>query len=334
MTQTAPSKCGLTPPGAPGNPGVPPQGFLPARPPDGGNAAVFTVGAVAIGAETVIATLVAVLYSLQSEYHGGEGGLGWLSGTIFALVLLAVISVIAGLAGSATAVLPLVLLGRAVARRTGRRDSWQLTLATVAVVAAALALLIGSCMLLAGFGGPGDLLVHPVLALSLIVGLAPATLCARAAGNPGKPGARWRVLGGVALGGLGLLAVTLAVGVAAYGSGILKIYEPPRLAEADMVGTWTDGDGGSLRFEADGTVTAKGVTEYEATGEQSGASNCTGKWQLTENDGVGRPFELSIADCESLSSGWNIGGTEEHPTVFTWIGEPDSGERYILTRQR
>ncbi|SER39328.1 hypothetical protein SAMN05421870_101659 [Streptomyces qinglanensis] len=295
---------------------------------------MFTVGAVAIGAETVIATLVAVLYSLQSEYHGGEGGLGWLFGTVFALVLVAVISVIAGLAGSATAVLPLVLLGRAVARRTGRRDSRQLTLVTVAVVATALALLIGSCMLLADFGGPGDLLVYPVLALSLIVGLAPATLCARAAGNPGKPGARWRVLGGVALGGLGLLAVTLAVGAAAYGSGILKIYEPPRLTAADMVGTWTDGDGGSLRFEADGTVTAKGVNEYEATGEQSGASDCTGNWQLTENDGVDRPFELSIADCESLSSGWNIGGTEEHPTVFTWIGEPDSGERYILTRQR
>ncbi|MEW2217945.1 hypothetical protein AB0939_01325 [Streptomyces sp. NPDC006990] len=289
---------------------------------------------MAIGAETVIAALVAVLYSLQSESHGGEGGLGWLFGTVFALVLLAVLSMIAGLAGSAMTVLPLVLLGRAVARRTGRRDSWRLTLATVAVVAAALALLIGSCVLLAGFGGPGDLLVYPVLALSLIVGLAPATLCARAAGNPGKPGARWRVLGSVALGGLGLLAVTLAVGAAAYSSGILKIYEPPRLTEADMVGTWTDGDGGSLRFEADGTVSAKGVNEYEATGEQSGTSDCTGTWQLTANDGVDRPFELGIADCESLSSGWDIGGTEEHPTVFTWIGEPDSGERYILTRQR
>ncbi|MGW1355518.1 hypothetical protein ACWCQE_40705 [Streptomyces sp. NPDC002409] len=330
MTQTTPPTWGLTPPETPGNPGVPPQGFMPVRPPDGGNAAVFTVGAVAIGAETVIAALVAFLHILQSESHGGEGGLGWLFGTMFALVLLAVISMIAGLAGSAMAVLPLVLLERAVARRTGRRDSWQLTLATVAVVAVALALLIGSCMLLAGFGG---LLVYPVLALSLIVGLAPATLCARAAGNPGKPGARWRVLGGVALGGLGLLAVTLAIGVAAYSSGILKIYEPPRLTEADMVGTWTDGDGGSLRFEADGTVTAKGVNEYEATGEQSGACNRTGKWQLTENEGVGRPLELSIADCESLSFGWDIGGTEEHPTVFTWIGEPDSGERYILTRQ-
>ncbi|WP_345190848.1 hypothetical protein [Streptomyces lavendulae] len=285
---------------------------------------------MAVGAEAVIAALVAVLIVLQSEFHGGEGGLGWLFGTIFALVLLAVMSVIAGLAGSAMAVLPLVLLGRAVARRTGRRDSWQLTLATVAVVAVALALVIGSCTLLAGFGG---LLVYPVLALSLIVGLAPATLCARAAGNPGKPGARWRVLGGVALGGLGLLVVTLAVGVAAYSSGILKIYEPPQLTEADMVGTWTDGGGGSLRFEADGTVTAKGVTKYEATGEQSGASNCTGTWQLTENEGD-RPFELSISDCESLSFGWDIGGTEEHPTVFTWIGEPDAGERYILTRQR
>ncbi|MFE0700714.1 hypothetical protein [Streptomyces sp. NPDC058872] len=289
---------------------------------------------MAIGAETVLAALVAVLYRLQFEYHGGEGGLGWLFGTVFALVLLAVVSTIAGLAGSAMAVLPLVLLGRVVARRTGRRDSWQLTLATVAVIAAALALLIGSWMLLSGFDGPGDLLVYPVLALSLIVGLAPATLCARAAGNPGKPGARWRVLGGVALGGLGLLAVTLAVGAAAYGSGVLKIYEPPRLTEADMVGTWTDGDGGSLRFEADGTVTARGVKEYEATGEQSGASHCTGKWQLTENDGVDRPFELRIADCESLRFGWDIGGTEEHPTVFIWIGEPDSGERYILTRQR
>ncbi|MEU9000898.1 hypothetical protein [Streptomyces sp. NPDC048551] len=285
---------------------------------------------MAVGAEAVIAALVAVLIVLQSEFHGGEGGLGWLFGTIFALVLLAVMSVIAGLAGSAMAVLPLVLLGRAVARRTGRRDSWQLTLATVAVVAVALALVIGSCTLLAGFGG---LLIYPVLALSLIVGLAPAILCARAAGNPGKPGARWRVLGGVALGGLGLLVVTLAVGVAAYSSGILKIYEPPQLTEADMVGTWTDGDGGSLRFEADGTVTAKGVIKYEATGEQSGASNCTGTWQLTENEGD-RPFELSIADCESLSFGWDIGGTEEHPTVFTWIGEPDAGERYILTRQR
>ncbi|MFI9118879.1 hypothetical protein ACIGW0_05625 [Streptomyces bikiniensis] len=289
---------------------------------------------MAIGVETVIAALVAVLYGLQSESHGGEGGLGWLFGTIFALVLLAVVAVIAGLAGSAVAVLPLVLLGRAVARRTGRRDSWQLTLATVAVVAVALALLIGSCTLLADFDGPGDLLVYPALALGLIVGPAPATLCARAAGNPGKPGARWRVLGGVALGGLGLFAVTLAVGVAAYGSGILKVYEPPRLTEADMVGTWTDDDGGSLRFEADGTVTAKDVSRYEATGERSGASDCTGKWQLTGNDGVGQPYELGIADCEGLSLGWDIGGTEEHPTVFTWIGERDSGERYVLTRQR
>ncbi|MFE1952092.1 hypothetical protein ACFW9D_16690 [Streptomyces sp. NPDC059524] len=285
---------------------------------------------MAIGAESVIAALVGVLYLLQSDSHGGEGGLGWLFGTMFALVLLAVISMIAGLAVSAMAVLPLVLLGRVVARRTGRRDSWQLTLATVAVGAVALALLIGSCMLLAGFG---DLLVYPILALSPFVGLAPAALCARAAGNPGKPGARWRVLGGVALGGLGLLAVTLAVGVAAYSSGILKIYEPPLLMEADMVGVWTDGDGGSLRFEADGTVTAEGVNEYEATGEQSGACNGTGTWQLAENEGVGRPLELSIADCESPSFGWDIGGTEEHPTVFTWIGEPDSGQRYILTRQ-
>ncbi len=334
MTQTTPPERGLTTPEAPGNPGVPPQVFVPVRPPDGGNAAVFTVGAVAIGAEAVLAALVAVLYGLQSESHGGEGGLGWLFGTVFALVLLAVVATIAGLVGSAMAVLPLVLLGRAVTRRTGRRDSWQLTLATVAVVAVALALLIGSCMLLAGFDGPGDLLVYPVLALGLIIGLAPATLCARAAGNPEKPGARWRVLGGVALGGLGLLAVTLAVGVAAYGSGILKIYEPPRLTEADMVGTWTDGDGGSLRFEADGTVTAKDVDQYEATGERSGASDCTGKWQLTGNDGVGRPYELGIADCEGLSFGWDIGGTEERPTVFTWIGERDSGERYVLARQR
>ncbi|MFF8604238.1 hypothetical protein ACF065_35145 [Streptomyces sp. NPDC015232] len=289
---------------------------------------------MALGAEAVIAALVGVLYSLQWESHGGEGGLGWLFGTVFALVLLAVVSVIVGLAGSAMAVLPLVLLGRAAARRTGRRDSWQLTLATVAVVAAVLALLIGSFVLLAGFAGPGDLLVYPVLALGLIVGLAPATLCARAAGNPAGPGARWRVLGGVALGGLGLFAVTLAVGAAAYGSGILKVYQPPRLAEADMVGTWTDGDGGSLRFEADGTVTAKGVHQYEATGERSGASDCTGTWQLNENDGAGRPYELRIADCEGLSLGWDIGGTKEHPTVFTWIGERDTGERYVLTRQR
>ncbi|MFI9004630.1 hypothetical protein [Streptomyces sp. NPDC053541] len=332
MTQTTPPEQGPIAMGAPGNPAVPPQGFTPVRPSGGGNAAVFTVGAVALGAEAVIAALVTVLYNLQLESHGGEGGLGWLFGTVFALVLLAVVSVVVGLAGSAMAVLPLVLLGRAVARRTGRRDSWQLTLAAVAVVAAALALLIGSCVLLAGFDGSGDLLVYPVLALGLLVVLAPAALCARAAGNPGQPGARWRVLGGVAVGGLGLFVVTLAVGVVAYGSGILTIYEPPRLAEADMVGTWTDGDGGSLRFEADGTVTAKGVHRYEATGERSGASDCTGTWQLTDNDSA--PHELGIADCEGLSLGWDIGGTKEHPTVFTWIGEPDTGDRYILTRQR
>jgi hypothetical protein len=42
---------------------------MPVRPPDGGNGAVFTVGAGAIGAETVIAALGAVLISLQSESH-------------------------------------------------------------------------------------------------------------------------------------------------------------------------------------------------------------------------------------------------------------------------
>ncbi|MFD5105901.1 hypothetical protein [Streptomyces cinereoruber] len=82
------------------------------------------------------------------------------------------------------------------------------------------------------------------------------------------------------------------------------------------------------------TATATGVNEHGATGERSGARDCTGKWQLTENEGVDRPYELGIADCEGLSFGWDIGGTEEHPTVFTWIGEPDSGERYVLARQR
>ncbi|MGW1008617.1 hypothetical protein ACWD4X_01010 [Streptomyces termitum] len=289
---------------------------------------------MALGIEAVVAALVGVLYGLRFESHGGEGGLGWLFGTVFAFVLLAVVSVIAGLAVSAAAVLPLVHLGRAVARRTGRADSPGLTLATVAVVSGALALLIGSCVLLAGFDGPGDLLVHPALALGLFAVLAPATLCARAAGNPGKPGARWKVLGGVALGGLGLLAVTAAGGAVAYGAGVLKVYEPPRLTAADMVGTWTDGRGGSLRFEADGTVTAKGVTGYAATGERSGTCDRAGTWRLAEGEGAGLPLELGIADCASLSSGWGIGGTEERPTVFAWIGEPDTGDRYVLTRQR
>ncbi|MFE5919951.1 hypothetical protein [Streptomyces sp. NPDC056468] len=316
MTQTMPAGWGQAV--------LPPQ---PVRPPGSGAWAAWLAGAVMLGAEAVTVVTAAYLLSFQDEWFLA-GGFPALFGYLVTAVVMAIFLTLFAVFGSTVAVLPLHLLSRWVARRKGRRDRWWWCLGVIAAVAAAVAIVVGSLVLRSGDAG---FLVYPLLWLGLVAALAPATLVARAAAGRRSTGARWAVVAAAAGGGVALWLVVLVAGIAAYPAGILKAYEPPRLTAGELAGTWSDGHGGTLRLEASGKAVANGADSYPFAADyedEPEECNGTGHWREgLQEDGIG----LDIEGCELPFM--TFGGTQDKPTLYYWIGDPDSGNRYILTRQ-
>ncbi|MFF9345114.1 hypothetical protein ACF1CG_35815 [Streptomyces sp. NPDC014773] len=133
--------------------------------------------------------------------------------------------------------------------------------------------------------------------------------------------------------GWGALAVTgaLVLGAVAFASGLVEEYRPPRLERAAFVGTWTDGRGGSMELAADGTATAAGLDDaWDSDGEER---ECAGRGTWTYEPGPGswgQELVLGVASCADGS--WYVGGTAERVVLYRFVGDPDSGDLYELTR--
>ncbi|SES37635.1 hypothetical protein SAMN05421870_12117 [Streptomyces qinglanensis] len=309
------------------------QGRTPPAPERVGGAgwtAVWLTGAVALSAEGVFALVVFFLVGLRDEHYiaGGFGAyIGYLLGAVIAMVVLG----LAGLAGSAAVVLPVVQLSRWSARRKERTETVRWCLAVCGAVAAAAALCIGVPTALLG----GSWTALPLVLLVAFLGLVPAVLCSRTVtvlrGNPARFGLAAAVLGC----GLALSAVVFVGGVAAYGTGLLQEYEPPRLTDAQLVGTWSDDRGGTLTLRADGTAVADelGVHGAETAdgADVSGHCSGSGSWAKGTSPSGTPQLDLDVSDCTE-PNGWDFGGTEEQPTLFHWIGDPDSLNRHVLHR--
>jgi hypothetical protein len=151
-----------------------------------------------------------------------------------------------------------------------------------------------------------------------------------------RTGTRFGLAGAVLLGGGTLSAVVLAGGLGAYATGLIQDYEPPRLTDAQLVGTWTDDDGGSLTLRADGTAVADYLAVH--TGETADGGDdpdrCggAGTWTRDPSPSGAPQLELDAGGCLE-GRAWHVGGTEEHPTLYHWIGDPDSLDRYVLHRR-
>ncbi|MDA0567943.1 hypothetical protein LG943_27005 [Streptomonospora sp. S1-112] len=284
--------------------------------------AAWLTGAAALSAEGALALVGYLLAGLRQEYYVAAGIPAYV-GYLVAAVITVVALGLAGLVGSAAVVLPLVRLSRRSARRAGRPETVRRCLAVCAAFAAAAAACVGMPAALLG----GGWTVLPLVLLAVLLGLVPAVLLARAVTVLRGTGARFGLAAAVSVCGPALAAVVLVGGLAAYGTGLVQGYEPPRPTAAQLVGTWADDRGGTLTLRADGSAVAEGLSVGGDAADRCGGS---GSWARGESPSGTPQLDLRVSGC---AEGWQFGGTEERPTLYHWIGDPDSLNRYTLHRE-
>ncbi|MFD4023894.1 hypothetical protein ACFWRV_10295 [Streptomyces sp. NPDC058576] len=283
--------------------------------------------------EAMIALIVSVCYGITQESPNAGGG-----SAMFVLLLpvIAVIATVVAGALSVGLVLPTVRLGDALGRRLGGREVWW----WVPVAAGAVSLLVvGGIVALAGGAGPVAVAVGWLLTTAALT--VPALLWRSR---------RERIFGPVLLWGVIAVVLTAVLGGVGFWTGLIQEYHPPALTSADIVGRWSDGKGGTVTFTADGRVAAVAVdddlddpgafddlddlNDFEAGGTRDGDDDlCTGQGTWTHEHGGGRwSQEVSITIDSCTFDYWNVGGTETRPTLYQYIGDPDSWDLYELTR--
>ncbi|MGW6295447.1 hypothetical protein [Streptomyces sp. NPDC055058] len=270
-----------------------------------------------LAAECALALCVfLVLIGREEDFYFSGGGtfLGLILGALLFVGVAGVVS----LTGSAV-VLPLVWLSRRWARRAGRADSTMRCLAVCVLAAAVAGAGAGAVWALLGGEGTALLFVAP----AVFVVLTPPALCARAVTAVRRTGVRLAVPAVVAIAGAALSAVVIAGGVVAYATGLLELYQPPRLTQEQLVGTWTDDRGGTLTLRADGTAVAENLGV-------DGRCSDSGTWEREEGTQDDLQLDLRSDDC--LTGTYEFAGTEERPSLFEWVGELDMYDRYILRR--
>ncbi|MEU2183744.1 hypothetical protein [Streptomyces thermolilacinus] len=233
------------------------------------------------------------------------------------LPFLLVAGAVVGAAVSWLLVLPTVWLSDVLGRRLSGRAAWW----WVPLVAAAG---------LAPVGGYAALGASPLTALGWwLVGTAaltvPALLC-----RVGRRG----MFGSVALWGTLVVLSAATVGAAAPHTGLVERYRPPVLTRDALVGTWTDGGGGTVTFAADGAVSVSGGTTHSLdtdfaviVGKCAGA----GTWTFeAARDAWAQKVHTAVEDC--AWDPWYVGGTRGRVVLYQYVGDPDSPDVHALTK--
>ncbi|SBU97444.1 hypothetical protein YW5DRAFT_05514 [Streptomyces sp. Ncost-T6T-1] len=277
--------------------------------------------------EAMLAYVVSLVYGVTQESPNAGVGSGMF---IFFLPVLAVFA--GGIAGALTVglVLPTAWLSEVLGRRFGSREAWW----WVPVAAGAVSLVVVTVVApLAGGAGAGAVALGWFLTTVAIT--VPALLWRSR---------RERIFKPVILWGVAAIVLTAVLGGVGLATGVLKEYRPPALTSADIVGRWSDGQGGTVTFTADGRVTAVDVDddldgwgpEDDATdpdGPEDTDTRCSGQGTWTYEPGGGtwsQEVDLTIDSCGF--DVWNVGGTASRPTLYQYIGDPDSWDLYVLRR--
>ncbi|MFF8810096.1 hypothetical protein [Streptomyces omiyaensis] len=243
-------------------------------------------------------------------------------------------------ASAAVLVVPVAAAAAWLGRRCSGREAWW----WVPVVAAA----VGAAAVPAGLrwdAGAGAVLAGW---MAVTAALGTPALVVRRMLLPDRPPLSTRtVLGRVALGGTLAVVTAWAVAGAALHAGIG--YEPPGLSAERVAGTWADGRGGTLVLAADGTATAEGIQTFGGEGEGGGVGDAvtdagthggpatgtcraTGAWTYVPGtDPWAQRVLVLVEGC--VLAPWSVGGSPEHPTLLVHVGDPDTGEVYVLRAQ-
>ncbi|MFD8013295.1 hypothetical protein [Streptomyces sp. NPDC058955] len=257
--------------------------------------------------ELAFAAWVGALYGATQEAATSDG-YGF---TLMMLPLVALPATLLVAVAALVLVVPTVLLSAELGRRfggaaEGEAEPWWWIPVSAAPVAAVGAVLL----VLRGFPSPRAALVAWAVLVALIV---PAALVARLP-------RRW-LLRGIALwGSVGLMGLA-ALGGIALGSGVLDAYEPPVATREELVGTWTDGHGGTLEFAADGTLTADGVADpfgfAPAPGEAVDTCTARGTWAYAPAaDAWDGAVAADLPGCGDTP--WEIGGEDGRVVLQRW----------------
>jgi hypothetical protein len=122
--------------------------------------------------------------------------------------------------------------------------------------------------------------------------------------------------------------------------------EPVLLADTDLVGVWSDGDGGRLTINADGTFAAHrlcgeyldwpdGASEPRQTPpEMSGKGNWR-QWTVDQGTDEERQYASEVQfefDATGISFHYDATGTAGEPLLSTYQGDPDEGDLCVLFR--
>ncbi|WP_418957628.1 hypothetical protein [Streptomyces tritici] len=273
--------------------------------------------------EAVIGWVGLLVWGQTRESPGGLpfGALGG-----FVLLIMAPFVAFAGaiLAAlfSVVAVMPLMVVADWVARGVTGRPAWW----PVPALAAGCGVLPG---VIAGVlvESVGAALVWWFVTLAVLAGPA---LVARRLVHPDRP---WisgrRIFGWVAL--YGTLAVVGAFALAGVALWAGIGYEPPQMSVQRLAGTWSDDEGGTLVLGEDGRATATGVNVYDW---DEAKQECTGTGTWSYEPG-GTPWDqevdVTVPGCDLET--WEFFGTEEHPKLFVYVGDPDSWDLYLLERR-
>ncbi len=297
---------------------------------DDGFGSAFCSSMATLCAEAVIGGTVAVFVALAREHDGLPGSAVVIVGAVLALGLVGVL--LSGFV-TAVAVMPALSLARWWARRKERTDNRWRALAAVPVVSAALVAAFGA---VAALGSRA--LAQPLTYLewwaALTAALAPATVVARTAGGRARAGRSGRLVRRVARNAAVVWLGIAVLGAAAYGTGLVSVYKPPRLSTSDIEGTWTDGHGGTVELAENGKAVADGLDNFvwDGTGKDK-PKDCegTGTWNPVKESGHVQGVSMRINACELVRE-WSVGGTAKKPRIFHELGKPGSGKRYVLTK--
>ncbi|MEU1330096.1 hypothetical protein [Streptomyces sp. NPDC005865] len=274
----------------------------------------------ASAAQIPVAGLVSFIVTLGQDDHevGGGPDFGLACAILFAPLLLPVLGVV----HSGVLTLPAVWLGRRAAAVCGRGPEWAWSVGCLVPVGVAWAGFFAA--LGAPFAGPAGWITASGVVPALNV-----AYCRRREERLGRPLRKVWILSGLV--SLALCATVFGAAVVATETGLLKEYEPPRLAPEQVAGAWRDEDG-KVRFR----LHENGRADVPSCGD------ATGTWALTLGaDSPARPVldvdagplaaDADAEGCESPRT-WTVGGTEDDPELFVNLGSMDDPDIETLHR--
>ncbi|GHG80995.1 hypothetical protein [Streptomyces griseocarneus] len=295
-----------------------------------GFGAAFCASMAALCAEAVIGGTAGVLVMLSREHDDIPGNVLLLIAIALGVLLLTVLA-----SGFVTAavVMPALALARRFARGRGGTVGLWWNAGAVPVVSAATVAVFGAVAALGSHS-----LARPLTYLLwwgvLTAVLLPAALAGRAAVRRVREDRSGSVARRVMRDGLLAWLAVGALGAGAYGTGLVSVYEPPRLASSDLAGVWTDGRGGTVRLASGGNAVAEGLDNFvwDGTGKDR-PTDCygSGTWKPVKADGRVQGVSLRIGACD-LTRQWSVTGTQKGPRIYHEVGKPGSGKRYVLTK--